>query len=79
MIKKSIKLVSLGLTLTFIDVSTVLATNVKGIISSNTTWSEGNSPCVLTEPLLIESGVTLKIEAGVEVKCETNSVISIQK
>jgi hypothetical protein len=39
------------------------ATNVSGIISSDTTWTKANSPYNLTGNVLVDSGVTLTIEA----------------
>ena len=43
-------------------------TNVSGALSSDTTWSLANSPYTLTGNVLVTSGVTLTIEAGVTVK-----------
>ncbi len=40
---------------------------VKGILDSNTAWTKGNSPYMLTGPILVNSGVTLTIEPGVTV------------
>lgn len=40
---------------------------VGGIINSNTTWVIENSPYNITTPLLVNSGITLTIEAGVVV------------
>ena len=40
---------------------------VSGIIASDTTWTKANSPYKLTGPVLVSNGVTLTIEAGVEV------------
>ena len=39
-------------------------TNVSGIITSNTTWSQGNSPYVLTGNVLVNNGISLTIERG---------------
>jgi hypothetical protein len=44
------------------------ATNVSGLISTNTTWTKANSPYVVTGNVLINTGVTLTIEPGVSVK-----------
>jgi hypothetical protein len=43
------------------------ATNVSGIIASDTTWTKANSPYNLTGNVLVESGVTLTIEFGTTV------------
>ncbi|MGD0644986.1 MAG: right-handed parallel beta-helix repeat-containing protein [Candidatus Bathyarchaeia archaeon] len=42
-------------------------TNVTGIINSDTTWTQANSPYNLTGELLVSNGATLTIEAGVTV------------
>ena len=39
-------------------------TNVTGIISQNTTWTQANSPYTLTGPVLVSNGVVLTIQAG---------------
>ena len=43
-----------------------------GEISTNTTWTSANSPYEITGNLLVKAGVTLTIEAGVEVKFANN-------
>ena len=48
--------------------SIVSATDVSGVISSNTTWSTSGSPYIATGNVLVNSGVTLTIEPGVTVK-----------
>ena len=42
-------------------------TKVSGIIASDTTWSQANSPYSLTGPVAVNQGVTLTIEAGTTV------------
>jgi len=42
-------------------------TSVNGIIYSDTTWTQANSPYSLTANVLVENGVTLTITAGVTV------------
>ena len=58
----------------FIIITTILFcvnvradTNVVGIIGSDTTWTKVNSPYYLTGKMLVDTGVTLTIEAGVTV------------
>lgn len=43
------------------------ATEVTGVIESDTVWNPANSPYNLTGPVLVSNGVTLTIEAGVTV------------
>jgi hypothetical protein len=43
------------------------ATEFSGIISSDTTWTQANSPYTLTGNVLIANGATLTIEAGTTV------------
>jgi hypothetical protein len=42
-------------------------TNVSGIITSNTTWTQANSPYSLTGPVAVNIGITLTIQAGTTV------------
>lgn len=44
------------------------ATNVSGTISTDTTWTVGNSPYVMTGNVTVNAGVTLTIEPGVVVQ-----------
>lgn len=53
-------------------------TNVSGVISSNTTWTKLGSPYIITNNLLVNSGVTLNIDAGVTVKFNPNIYLKIQ-
>jgi hypothetical protein len=56
------------LTVISVDVSAVqAATNVSGIISSDTTWIQAGGPYTLTGNLLVENGVKLTIMQGVVV------------
>ncbi|MCB0697779.1 MAG: T9SS type A sorting domain-containing protein [Chitinophagaceae bacterium] len=43
------------------------ATNVSGIISTNTTWTKANSPYIVNDNLSVDSNVTLVIQPGVTV------------
>lgn len=47
-----------------IHIETVAATEVIGIITSDTTWTKANSPYVLTGPLKVNESVSLVIEPG---------------
>ena len=46
-------------------------TNVSGIITSNTTWTQAGSPYTLTANVLVSNGVTLTIQAGTTVSLGT--------
>ena len=48
-------------------------TYVSGIISSDTTWTEANSPYIVTDKILVEQNVNLTIEPGVIVKFRNSS------
>src|ERR1035437_4996679 len=43
-------------------------TNVSGGIFSNTTWTKGNSPYIVTDTVVVFPGFTLTIQPGVTVK-----------
>jgi parallel beta-helix repeat protein len=47
---------------------TALGTSVGGIIDTNTTWDLAGSPYIVINDVFVESGVTLTIEPGVQVK-----------
>ena len=50
-------------------------TNVSGAIDKNTTWSVSQSPYLITDNIIITSGVTLTIEPGVTVSVEPSKFI----
>lgn len=52
------------------------ATDVSGLISSDTVWTFANNPYIVTGNILVNNGVTLTIESGVIVKF--NSGLSMQ-
>jgi len=45
----------------------VVATDVGGVLTSNTTWTIENSPYIVTQTIGIPTGITLTIEAGATV------------
>ncbi|MCW4028299.1 MAG: hypothetical protein NWE92_01460 [Candidatus Bathyarchaeota archaeon] len=54
------------------NLDTVSATaELSGIISSDATWTQANSPYILTGNLLVKNGVTLTIQSGVLVNLNT--------
>ena len=57
------------------DFGTVQATDVNGILSSDTTWTKEDSPVKLTGPVLVSVGVTLTIEAGVQVNLNGHYIL----
>ena len=72
--KITIVLTILLLSLVTINLS---STNVSGLISTNTTWTKGNSPYIVTNNILVNTGVTLTIEPGVTIKFDTLKSIQI--
>lgn len=54
------------------------STYVKGVISTDTTWTLANSPYIVTAPAIVESGATLTIEPGVEVKFAEDSKLTVE-
>ena len=63
--------------------SSVQASEVTGIISSDATWTMGGSPYSLTGPVKINNGVILTIDAGVTVnlngyKIQVNGILDAQ-
>jgi len=49
----------------------VRATDVGGVIDTDTTWTIAGSPYILTSNLVVTNGVTLTLEPGVEVRGNT--------
>ena len=56
----------------------VSQTNVSGVISDDITWTLANSPYIVTGNVLVKSGVTLTIEAGVVVKFNSGFYLKVQ-
>ncbi len=52
-------------------------TNVSGYISSDTTWTQANSPYIATGNIIIRSGVTLTVEPGVTIKFNSGKSLQI--
>ncbi|NGZ90221.1 tandem-95 repeat protein [Psychroflexus maritimus] len=52
-------------------------TNVSGIINTNTTWTQANSPYIVTGNILVQTGSTLTIDPGVVVKVNLGLYIRI--
>ena len=53
-------------------------TFVEGHIESNTTWTEVDSPYVVSKDIFVDEGATLNIDPGVEVKFGQNFKIDVQ-
>ncbi|MBI4722806.1 MAG: hypothetical protein HY769_07430 [Candidatus Stahlbacteria bacterium] len=51
---------------------------VQGIISTNTVWAPAGSPYIVIGNVLVDSGVTLDIEPGVEVKIDSVKYIMVK-
>ncbi|MFA5032528.1 MAG: T9SS type A sorting domain-containing protein [bacterium] len=62
----------------FIMFSIVNATNVSGIISTNTVWNTTGSPYIVTGNVLVDTLVTLTIQPGVEVKVNEAKYIMVK-
>ncbi len=62
------KLIILCITLLILGYESIGQTNVSGLITSNTTWSQNGSPYIVVGNILIDQGKTLTIEPGVQVK-----------
>ncbi len=52
-----------------------ILTTVSGNITSDTTWSQANSPYFLTGPIMVNSGVTLTVQPGATIDLSGNSII----
>lgn len=53
------------------------ATDVSGLISTNTTWTKANSPYVVTGNILVSEGIILTIEPGTEIRFDASKAIQI--
>jgi len=77
--QKRLKLFLLvAVTLGFLEMSsgmafkTASATSIEGHISGDVTWELAHSPYVVTNDVIVDSGSTLTIESGVEVRFDGN-------
>lgn len=68
-------LLSLALVLSY--ALPVFATNVSGLITTNTTWTKSNSPYIVTGNIDVDTNATLTIEPGVVVKFDGFYVVYI--
>ncbi len=55
----------------------VRADDVGGIIDTNTTWTVAGSPYIITDTVIITAGVTLTVEAGVEVQAQPGTGLEV--
>lgn len=61
-----------------IQVPGVQASDVGGLIDTNTTWGLAGSPYIVTSPVLVMAGVTLTIDPGVTVKFTSHKAMQIE-
>jgi parallel beta-helix repeat protein/predicted outer membrane repeat protein len=54
------------------------STEVSGPITTDTTWTKVNSPYIVTGSVLVQEGVTLTIEPGVEVKFDSAKGLQVE-
>ena len=59
------------------EVSAVGPTYVSGIISSDTTWTEANSPYIVTGNVLVNQNINLIIKPGVTVKFDADKYLQV--
>ena len=53
-------------------------TNVSGTIMSNSLWTVGNSPYIVTGDLLVDQAATLTLQPGVTVRFEPNTLLRVE-
>jgi hypothetical protein len=53
-------------------------TNVSGTIASNTVWTVGNGPYIVTGDILVASGATLTLEPGLTVRFDPGTRIAVE-
>jgi hypothetical protein len=54
------------------------ATDVSGLISTNTTWTIAGSPYIVTGNILVDSLITLTIQSGVTVRLDSAKAIMVK-
>ncbi|MDD5529565.1 MAG: right-handed parallel beta-helix repeat-containing protein [bacterium] len=72
------KFFSLILGMQFIMSSIINATNVSGIISTNTVWNTTGNPYIVTGNILVDTLVRLTIQPGVEVRIDSAKCIMVK-
>ncbi len=70
--------VLIGLFIEPIQVSAGSSTEVKGIISINTTWTFEDSPYIIKESILVDKNTTLTIQPGAIIKFNFKSLIRVE-
>jgi hypothetical protein len=58
----------------YVEVTAIQATNVGGIISSDTVWTKASSPYIITHAVQIAYGAKLTIEPGVSIYCAQSAL-----
>ena len=54
-----------------------LSTDVGGVISTDTTWVQADSPYIVTSDVAVQSGVTLTVEPGVEIRFSAGTTLYV--
>jgi parallel beta-helix repeat protein len=67
----------IGVSIELVPVGATDPKYVSGIISINTTWTFVNSPYIITGDILVEDGINLTIEPGVEVKFDDDYFMQV--
>ena len=62
---------TIALVLLFLPIESLASTTITGPITTNTTWTAAGNPYFLTGDITVSSGITLTIEAGVNVVVST--------
>lgn len=70
-VPRRIFLLATAMAATLLPSSAQAGTTVGGMLTSDTTWSTGGSPYLITSTVQIPEGVTLTIDPGVQVRAST--------